>query len=70
MLGVCQVACASVRSSSSAASSSPAASLRWSARVVPGSYMRDDGRVEVAKFDWSEDVQVTNSAAGVLLNIN
>lgn len=38
--------------------------------MVPGSYMRDDGRVEVAKFDWSEDVQVTNSAAGVLLNIN
>ncbi len=26
--------------------------------MVPGSYMRDDGRVEVAKFDWSEDVKV------------
>jgi len=37
--------------------------------MVPGSYMRDDGRVEVAKFDWSEDVQVTNSAAAIRLNI-
>lgn len=37
--------------------------------MVPGSYVRDDGRVEVAKFDWSEDVQVTNSAAVVRLNI-
>ena len=37
--------------------------------MVPGSYMRDDGRVEVAKFDWSEDVQVTNSAACVRLNV-
>ena len=37
--------------------------------MVPGSYMRDDGRVEVAKFDWSEDVQVTNSQACVRLNI-
>jgi len=31
--------------------------------MVPGTYTRDDGRVEVAKFDWSEDVKVTNSAA-------
>lgn len=31
--------------------------------MVPGSYTRDDGRVDVAKFDWSEDVQATNSAA-------
>ena len=31
--------------------------------MVPGSYVRDDGRVEVAKFDWSEHVVVTNSAA-------
>ena len=31
--------------------------------MVPGSYMRDDGRVEVAKFDWSEDIRVTNAAA-------
>lgn len=37
--------------------------------MVPGSYMREDGRVEVAKFDWSEDVQVTNSTAAVRLNI-
>jgi hypothetical protein len=37
--------------------------------MVPGSYVRDDGRVEVAKFDWSEDVKVTNSAACVRLNI-
>ena len=37
--------------------------------MVPGSYMRDDGRVEVAKFDWSEDVQVCNSAAAHRLNI-
>jgi hypothetical protein len=37
--------------------------------MVPGSYQRDDGRVEVAKFDWSEDVTVTNSAACVRLNI-
>lgn len=38
--------------------------------MVPGSYMRDDGRVEVAKFDWSEDVEVTNSAAAVRYNIS
>lgn len=31
--------------------------------MVPGSYTRDDGRVEVAKMDWSEDVKVTNSTA-------
>ena len=35
--------------------------------MVPGSYLRDDQRVEVAKFDWSEDIQVTNSAAGFLI---
>lgn len=34
--------------------------------MVPGSYLRDDGRTEVAKFDWSEDVKVTNSDAAVL----
>lgn len=33
---------------------------RW---MQPGTYMRDDGRVEVAKFDWSEAVVVTNSGA-------
>lgn len=32
--------------------------------MVPGSYVRDDNRVEVAKFDWSEDIQVTNTATG------
>jgi len=37
--------------------------------MVPGSYMRDDGRVQVAKFDWSEDIQTTNSAAAQLLSI-
>jgi hypothetical protein len=37
--------------------------------MVPGSYVREDGRAEVAKFDWSEDVKVTNSAAVVRLNI-
>jgi hypothetical protein len=35
--------------------------------MVPGSYLRDDQRVEVAKFDWSEDIQVTNSQAGVMI---
>jgi hypothetical protein len=34
---------------------------RW---MVPGSYMREDGRAEVAKFDWSADPQVTNPDAG------
>jgi hypothetical protein len=38
--------------------------------MVPGSYVREDGRVEVAKFDWSEDVQVTNSVAINRLNIS
>jgi hypothetical protein len=35
---------------------------------VPGSYQTEDGRGEVAKFDWSEDVQVTNSTAAVRIN--
>ena len=38
--------------------------------MVPGSYIRNDGRVEVAKFDWSEDVTVTNNAACVRLNVS
>lgn len=38
--------------------------------MVPGSYVREDGRGEVAKFDWSEDVEVTNTAAGKLINAN
>ncbi len=37
--------------------------------MKPGSYVRDDGRVEVAKFDWSCDPRVVNSAAAVRLNI-
>jgi hypothetical protein len=36
--------------------------------MVPGSYVREDGRAEVAKFDWSEDIHTTNSAAAVRLN--
>ena len=36
--------------------------------MVPGAYMRQDQRVEVAKFDWSEDIKVTNSTACVRLN--
>jgi len=36
---------------------------RW---MQPGTYMRDDERAEVAKFDWSEDVKVTNSSAAIL----
>ena len=31
--------------------------------MVPGSYQKQDGRGEVMKFDWSSDVQVTNTAA-------
>ena len=38
--------------------------------MVPGSYVREDGRAEVAKFDWSEDVKVTNSAACIRYNIS
>jgi hypothetical protein len=38
--------------------------------MVPGSYLREDGRVEVAKFDWSEDVRITNASAAVRLNIS
>lgn len=38
--------------------------------MIPDSYSRDDGRVEVAKFDWSEDVKITNSAACKRLNFN
>ena len=37
---------------------------RW---MVPGSYLRDDGRVEMAKFDWSADVQICNASAGRLI---
>ena len=38
--------------------------------MVPGSYVRDDNRVEVAKFDWTEEVVVSNSAAVKRLNIS
>ena len=38
--------------------------------MVPGSYVREDGRAEVAKFDWSEDVRVTNSAAVIRYNVS
>lgn len=31
--------------------------------MVPGAYPTEDGRGEVLKMDWSEDVEVTNSAA-------
>jgi len=44
-------------------------SLR-SALLAPRIYQRDDGRVDVAAFDWSEDVQVTNSAAVIRINAN
>ncbi len=37
--------------------------------MVPGTYMRDDQRVEVVKFDWSEDVEVTNSSAAARLTV-
>jgi hypothetical protein len=39
---------------------------RW---MTPGTYLRDDGRVEVAKLDWSCDVQITNPDAGKLYKI-
>ena len=39
---------------------------RW---MLPGSYQRADGRVEMAKFDWSADVQVCNAAAGKLIEL-
>lgn len=38
--------------------------------MKPRIYARDDGRVEYAGFDWSEDIQVTNSGAVVRLNIS
>lgn len=37
--------------------------------MAPRVYQRPDGRGETAALDWSEDVQVTNSAAGKLLSI-
>ena len=35
----------------------------------PRTYTSEDGRAEVAGFDWSHDVQVTNTAGGVRLNM-
>ena len=35
----------------------------------PRTYTSEDGRSEVAGFDWSHDVQVTNTVAGVRLNM-
>jgi len=39
-----------------------------SAWMKPRFYQRADGRVDVAGSDWSEDVQITNSAAGKRIN--
>lgn len=36
--------------------------------MVPGSYESEDGRDEVLKFDWTEQIAVTNSAAVKRLN--
>lgn len=36
--------------------------------MVPGSYMRDDQRVEVAKMDWLSRPEVTNSVAVIRIN--
>lgn len=30
--------------------------------MIPGMYTREDGRAQVAKFDWTEDVKITNTA--------
>lgn len=38
--------------------------------MVPGVYETEDGRGEVLKMDWSEDVKVTNSAAVKRINAN
>jgi hypothetical protein len=38
--------------------------------MVPGAYVREDQRVEVAKFDWSEDIQIGNASACVRLNVS
>jgi hypothetical protein len=38
--------------------------------MVPGSYVREDNRGETAKMDWSEDIQITNAAAGVMINVS
>ena len=38
--------------------------------LMPRIYEREDGRVDVAAFDWSEDIQVTNSVAVELIIAN
>jgi len=38
--------------------------------MVPGAYDTEDGRGQVLKMDWSEDVKVTNSAAVARINAN
>ena len=35
----------------------------------PGTYTSEDGRSEVAKYDWSHDVNVTNTTAATRLNL-
>ena len=42
---------------------------RRGAWMAPRIYSRDDGRVEVAALDWSEDVKITNAPAGQILAI-
>jgi hypothetical protein len=37
--------------------------------MVPGTYVREDQRAEVVKFDWSADVEITNSDAGARLTV-
>lgn len=37
--------------------------------MAASTYQRDDNRVEVAKLDWSADIQVTNAPAAQLLTI-
>ena len=36
--------------------------------MVPGSYLREDKRVECATFDWSEDIRVSNRPAAIMLS--
>jgi len=38
--------------------------------MKPGTWAKPDGRVEFAKFDWSADVQVTNTLAGRRRTVN
>jgi hypothetical protein len=38
--------------------------------MVPRRWTSESGRVEFQGFDWSEDVQLTNAAAGALLTIS